>query len=32
VVSIDGHRIGDGRPGPIATALRQEFHRYAQRG
>jgi D-alanine transaminase len=32
VVSIDGHRIGDGRPGPIAAALRREFHRYAERG
>jgi D-alanine transaminase len=32
VVSIDDHRIGDGRPGPIATALRREFHRYAERG
>ena len=30
VVSIDGHRIGDGKPGPIATALRREFHRFAE--
>jgi len=22
--------IGDGKPGPIATALRREFHRYAE--
>ncbi|HXW43116.1 MAG TPA: D-amino-acid transaminase, partial [Xanthobacteraceae bacterium] len=27
VVAIDGHSIGDGRPGPVATALRREFHR-----
>jgi D-alanine transaminase len=31
VVRIDGHVIGDGRPGPIATALRREFHKYAER-
>ena len=30
VVSIDGHRIGDGKPGPVAIALRREFHRFAQ--
>jgi D-alanine transaminase len=30
VVSIDGHTIGDGKPGPVATALRREFHRYAE--
>ena len=30
VVSIDGRMIGDGKPGPIATALRREFHHYAQ--
>jgi len=30
VVRIDGRTIGDGRPGPVATALRREFHRYAQ--
>jgi D-alanine transaminase len=30
VVRIDGHVIGDGKPGPIATALRREFHRYAE--
>ena len=30
--SIDGHVIGDGKPGPVATALRREFHRYAERG
>jgi D-alanine transaminase len=30
VVSIDGHRIGDGKPGPVAKALRQAFHRFAE--
>jgi D-alanine transaminase len=29
VVSIDGHPIGDGRPGPVATALGHVFHRLA---
>jgi D-alanine transaminase len=32
VVRIDGHVIGDGKPGSIATALRREFHRYAEWG
>jgi D-alanine transaminase len=32
VVSIDGHAIGDGEPGPIATALRRAFHLYAETG
>jgi D-alanine transaminase len=32
VVAIDGRPIGDGKPGPIATALRREFHRYAEAG
>ena len=32
VVRIDGHLIGDGKPGPIATALRREFHRYSEWG
>jgi len=32
VVSIDGRPIGDGKPGPVATALRREFHRYAEAG
>jgi len=32
VVRIDGHVIGDGKPGPVATALRREFHRYAEWG
>ena len=32
VVAIDGHRIGDGKPGPLAIALRREFHRFAEAG
>ena len=32
VVRIDDRTIGDGKPGPIATALRREFHRYAEAG
>jgi D-alanine transaminase len=32
VVRIDGHIIGDGKPGPVATALRLEFHRFAEVG
>jgi D-alanine transaminase len=32
VVRIDGHTIGDGKPGPVAMALRREFHRYAEAG
>jgi D-alanine transaminase len=32
VVRIDGRVIGDGKPGPVATALRREFHRYAEAG
>src|ERR1700692_1382823 len=32
VVKIDGHVIGDGKPGPIASALRREFYRYAETG
>jgi D-alanine transaminase len=32
VVRIDGHVIGDGRPGPLATALRRAFHLYAEAG
>jgi D-alanine transaminase len=32
VVKIDGHAIGDGKPGPVATALRREFYRYAETG
>ena len=30
VVRIDGHVIGDGKPGPVATALRRAFHQFAQ--
>ncbi len=30
VVRIDGKPIADGRPGPVATALRREFYRYAE--
>jgi D-alanine transaminase len=32
VVKIDGHTIGDGKPGPVALALRREFHRFAEAG
>ena len=32
VVAIDGRTIGDGKPGPVAKALRREFHRYAEAG
>jgi D-alanine transaminase len=32
VVSIDGRTIGDGKPGPVASALRREFHRFAEAG
>lgn len=32
VVRIDGRPIGDGKPGPVATALRREFHRYTETG
>ena len=30
VVRIDGKPIGGGKPGPVATALRREFHRHAE--
>ena len=30
VVRIDGRPIGGGTPGPIATALRHDFHHYAE--
>jgi D-alanine transaminase len=30
VVRIDGIPVGDGRPGPVATALRRQFHRHAE--
>jgi D-alanine transaminase len=32
VVSINGRAIGDGKPGPVATALREVFHRFAEAG
>jgi D-alanine transaminase len=31
VVRIDGRPVGNGAPGSIATALRQDFHRHAER-
>lgn len=30
VVRIDGHPIGNGAPGLIATSLRRDFHRFAE--
>ncbi len=30
VVSIDGHQIGDGKPGPITWKLRSTFHQVAK--
>jgi D-alanine transaminase len=30
VVRIDGRTIGDGKPGPLATALRRAFHQFAE--
>jgi len=30
VVRIDGKPVGDGKPGPVASALRREFHRHAE--
>jgi D-alanine transaminase len=32
VVKIDGRIVGDGKPGPVASALRREFYRYAETG
>jgi D-alanine transaminase len=32
VISINGRAIGNGKPGPIAAALREVFHRYAEAG
>ena len=32
VVGIDGRIIGDGKPGPVAIALRRAFHRHAEAG
>ncbi len=30
VVRIDGHVVGDGRPGPVTRALRENYHRVAE--
>jgi D-alanine transaminase len=30
VTKIDGRTIGNGAPGPLATALRRDFHRHAE--
>jgi len=30
VVRLDGKPVGDGRPGPVAVALRREFHRHTE--
>jgi D-alanine transaminase len=30
VIRIDRRTVGSGKPGPVATALRREFHRYAE--
>jgi len=32
VVRIDGRPVGNGAPGTVATALRKDFHRYAEWG
>ena len=32
VISIDGRKIGSGKPGPVAKRLREEFHRVAEIG
>ena len=32
IVKIDGKPVGEGKPGPVARALRQAFHRHAQCG
>jgi len=32
VIRIDDHIIGEGRPGPVASALRGAFHRFAETG
>jgi D-alanine transaminase len=32
VVSIDGRPVGNGAPGLVATALRRDFHRFAEAG
>ena len=30
VVRIDAHMIADGKPGPLATTLRRDFHKFAE--
>lgn len=30
ITAIDGHKIGDGRPGPVATRLRELYLRYME--
>ena len=32
VVRLDDRPVGDGKPGPVASALRREFHRFAETG
>jgi D-alanine transaminase len=32
VVRIDDRTVGDGKPGPVATALRRAYHDYAEAG
>jgi D-alanine transaminase len=32
VISIDGRKVGAGKPGPVATRLREAFHRKAEIG
>jgi D-alanine transaminase len=32
VIAIDGRPVGDGRPGPVAAALRRRFHEIAAHG
>ena len=32
VVRVDGRTIGDGKPGPVATALRRAYHLFAEAG
>ena len=32
VVRVDGRQIGDGKPGPVAIALRRAYHGYAEAG
>ena len=32
VVRVDGRSIGAGQPGPLALALRRDFHRHAEIG